>query len=79
MPDTHSTLSQLTQSDDFLSRHVGPREAEIAEMLETVGVDSLGQLIDRAVPAGLRSERSLDLRFNLATVVWVADRVTVFD
>ena len=54
-------LTDLEQTDDFVSRHIGPREADVASMLETVGVASLDALIERAVPAGLRSDVPLDL------------------
>ncbi len=61
MPDGRDALSNLEQHDDFISRHIGPRDAEIEAMLGTVGVDSLDSLVERAVPAGLRSDRPLDL------------------
>ena len=61
MLDDHSVLSQLEQSQDFVTRHIGPRDSDIDEMLETVGVESLDRLIEQAVPAGLRSDKPLDL------------------
>lgn len=61
MPGDRNMLAQLEQTDDFVSRHIGPRDGDIDTMLETVGVASLDQLIERAVPAGLRSETPLDL------------------
>ena len=46
---------------DFANRrHIGPSPAEIAEMLETVGADSLDALIDDTVPRAIRQERPLD-------------------
>lgn len=42
------------QSLEFASRHIGPAETETKEMLATIGVDSLGELIDKTVPAGIR-------------------------
>ena len=38
---------------DFATRHIGPRQPEVAEMLATVGVGSLDELIERAVPASV--------------------------
>ncbi|MFB9378809.1 aminomethyl-transferring glycine dehydrogenase [Kineococcus gynurae] len=38
----------------FSGRHIGPRGAEIATMLAAVGVASTDELLDRAVPAGIR-------------------------
>ena len=61
MSGNRSALSRLEQTDDFVSRHIGPRDAEIESMLETVGVDSLDQLIEQAVPADLQSDAPLDL------------------
>ena len=48
------TLSQLEQTQDFIRRHIGPGESEMAEMLKTVGADSLDDLIEQTVPAGIR-------------------------
>lgn len=46
--------------DDFANRrHIGPSPAEMAQMLETVGVADLDTLIDQTVPASLRQERPL--------------------
>ena len=44
-----STLS-LTDDGSFIPRHIGPGERETAEMLETVGYESLDALVDSAVP-----------------------------
>jgi glycine dehydrogenase len=46
---------------DFLSRHLGPVDAERDEMLRTVGFDSLDALVDAAVPAGIRLDQPMDL------------------
>lgn len=46
--------------DDFANRrHIGPSPAEMTEMLSAVGVASLDELIDQAVPASLRQNRPL--------------------
>jgi len=42
------------QSAEFSVRHIGPDEAETAEMLAVIGVDSLDELIDKTVPSGIR-------------------------
>ncbi|MDH2415618.1 aminomethyl-transferring glycine dehydrogenase [Nocardioides sp. CER19] len=55
------TLSELDGALPFVDRHVGlDAEAERA-MLERLGYSSLSELMDAAVPAGIRSEESLDL------------------
>ena len=45
----------------FQRRHVGPRPAELDQMLARVGASSLDALIDEAVPAGIRLHTPLDL------------------
>ncbi len=55
------TLADLFGTDDFVGRHIGPRPADVATMLETIGVDSVAALIDETVPAPIRSDGDLDL------------------
>lgn len=47
--------------DVFSSRHIGPSAAEVATMLETIGVSSLDELIDQTVPASIRLKAPLDI------------------
>ncbi|MDD8023772.1 MAG: hypothetical protein PHX82_11760, partial [Paracoccaceae bacterium] len=45
---------------DFANRrHIGPSPAEMAEMLKTVGVRDLDQLIDETVPKSIRQATPL--------------------
>ncbi len=46
---------------DFVGRHVGPREADVAHMLQTLGYDSLEALVDAAVPTDIRDDAPLSL------------------
>jgi glycine dehydrogenase len=46
---------------EFVRRHIGPDEGEIARMLEVVGAPSLDALIDEALPAAIRSDEPLSL------------------
>ncbi len=48
------SLTQLEAHDDFIARHIGPNDAEIAEMLAAVGQSSLDALVDAIVPAAIR-------------------------
>ena len=61
MTEVRRTLDQLEQHDDFVSRHIGPSEEDIASMLETLNVPSLDQLIERIVPNSIRNTEPLDL------------------
>ncbi len=47
--------------DKFVGRHIGPREDDIKEMLNVIGVQSLDELIDQTVPANIRLEQPLNL------------------
>ncbi len=58
---TDTPFPDLGPTGDFLSRHIGPSNADTADMLTTVGATSMEDLIDRAVPAQIRTERDHDL------------------
>ncbi|WP_246780805.1 hypothetical protein [Tessaracoccus massiliensis] len=54
--------------DDFATfRHIGPSHAEMAAMLEAIGVGSLYELIDQAVPGGSARVRRSPGRRSLST------------
>ena len=48
-------------TERFVTRHVGPRDSEIDEMVKVVGVKSLDELIDQTVPKSIRMEKPLNL------------------
>ncbi len=48
-------------TDSFISRHTGPRDHEINEMLTKIGVNSLDELISKTIPESIRLNKSLDL------------------
>jgi len=50
-----------TQLPDFAARHIGPREDDVAAMLAVVGRSSLADLVDTAVPGGIRGAEALDI------------------
>ncbi|WP_417213244.1 aminomethyl-transferring glycine dehydrogenase [Bizionia sp.] len=45
----------------FAQRHIGPREEDQNRMLQTIGVDSLDQLIYETVPDDIRLKKDLNL------------------
>ncbi|HMS85952.1 MAG TPA: aminomethyl-transferring glycine dehydrogenase [Nitrospira sp.] len=51
----------LQPTDDFVHRHLGPTEADVQEMLATLGLRSLDALADAAIPDDIRLRRSLDI------------------
>lgn len=47
--------------EDFQNRHIAPNEADTAEMLHTVGVNSIDELIEQTVPTAIRLKQPLNL------------------
>lgn len=62
------SLRELEHPHAFVERHVGPNDAEIAQMLRTVGYDSLDAMTDAIVPASIKSPAPLDLPAGLSEV-----------
>lgn len=54
----------LEPTDGFVHRHVGPSDADIKEMLATIGLPSLEALADATVPGDIRLRKRLDLPLN---------------
>lgn len=48
-------------TDTFAYRHIGPREHEVEEMLQAVGVENIEQLIDETIPKNIRLKEDLNL------------------
>ena len=48
-------------TDSFALRHIGPRESDLPEMLKTIGVSSIDQLIYETVPDDILLKKALDL------------------
>lgn len=55
------TLPELDGALPFVSRHLGPDQAQVETMLQRLGYPSLDALMDAAVPAGIRTTAPLDL------------------
>ena len=51
----------LPHPDQFIRRHIGPSHTDAQAMLKVTGYDSLDALIDAAIPAGIRLQRTLEL------------------
>lgn len=47
---------------NFPKRHIGPRDADVNEMLKVIGVKNLDELIDKTIPAQIRLKKELDLK-----------------
>lgn len=61
MSDKCLRLTDLQSGANFIPRHIGPREKEISSMLEAVGASSLDDLLDKVVPAKIRTKNPPNL------------------
>jgi glycine dehydrogenase len=48
-------------TDLFASRHIGIRKDDLPKMLQTIGVESIDQLIDETIPGEIKLKKPLDL------------------
>lgn len=51
----------MIKHDSFQLRHIGPRKEEIQIMLDTIGLESIDQLIDQTVPASIRLKKPMNV------------------
>ncbi|MCH7783878.1 MAG: aminomethyl-transferring glycine dehydrogenase [Bacteroidetes bacterium] len=49
-------------TESFALRHIGPRKKDLSEMLETIGVESMDQLIDQTIPEDILLQNKLPLK-----------------
>ena len=61
MSHSRASLADLEPGANFIHRHIGPGEPQIAEMLDALGMSSLDELLDKIVPEAIRSQEPLDL------------------
>ena len=54
--EQHVTVEELFQQNDFIRRHIGPRDSDVPGMLKVVGAESLQDLIRSTVPTDLLLE-----------------------
>jgi len=63
-----SSLRDLEHHDAFVARHIGPNDAEIAQMLRVIGHDSLESMTRAIVPASIAGTGELALDAALTEV-----------
>ncbi|MGB3462300.1 aminomethyl-transferring glycine dehydrogenase [Rhodanobacter lindaniclasticus] len=79
-----TSLRDLEHHGAFIDRHIGPDDAEIAQMLRVVGHDSLESMTDAIVPGAIKSTAPLALpdaiteEEALAKIRAIADKNEVF-
>ena len=47
------------KTNQFIYRHLGPREYDLPQMFQTIGVDSMEQLIYETIPDNIRLKNRL--------------------
>ncbi|RPI06371.1 MAG: glycine dehydrogenase (aminomethyl-transferring) [Ignavibacteriae bacterium] len=52
-------MKTMQQKNEFLARHLGPREQEIPEMLHAIGVRSMDELMDQTIPEQIRTQTKI--------------------
>ncbi|NHR04789.1 aminomethyl-transferring glycine dehydrogenase [Chromobacterium haemolyticum] len=55
------SLSELFNRKEFISRHIGPSDAEREQMLAAIGLASIDELVAQTLPADIRLNRKLEL------------------
>ena len=58
-------MTNLNERVDFESRHIGPNEFEVDQMLQEIGTSSLESLIEETIPANIRLKNVLNLPKHL--------------
>ena len=48
-------------TNSFLLRHIGPKKEDIQEMLDTIGLNSINELIEQTIPSKIRLKEELHL------------------
>ena len=49
--------------DQFADRHIGPNKYDITQMLETIGLNSIEQLINLSVPESIRWQGAMNCAY----------------
>ncbi|AHI04993.1 glycine dehydrogenase [Bdellovibrio bacteriovorus W] len=57
-------FADLSPKNEFIPRHIGPKDSDIHEMLKVLGFNSLEQLADKAIPSEIRSEHDYSVVGN---------------
>ncbi len=61
MAEKRPSLVDLEMRGDFVRRHIGPGEQQITDMLESLDLQSLDELVSKAVPDSIIDDGPLDL------------------
>jgi len=66
-------MMNLSLSDKFVNRHIGPASNEISEMLKVIGFNSLDELIDKTIPLSIRLKKPVVLDEPLSEFAFIKE------
>jgi len=61
------------QSNEFHGRHIGPNAKDTKLMLQTIGVNSLEELISKTIPDSIRIKEALDIPAAIGEYEYLSD------
>ena len=73
MSNESESLIILEKSGDFIRRHIGPDTAQIAAMLKSLDLETLDDIVERAIPAAILSQKPFALRDTISEQEVIAD------
>lgn len=59
-------LSELSNKNEFIQRHIGPSESEQTEMLNELGFSNLDDLAKQVVPKTILDTKTMDIGFGIS-------------
>ena len=66
MTDLDLKLKDLDVFHGFIRRHIGPADEDVDTMLETLGMGSIDQLLDKVVPESIRRRKPLEIKASIS-------------
>ena len=63
--------------DQFVDRHIGPSQGEITQMLQTIGLNSIEELINFSVPKSIRSKKKLNIGDGVSEITLIEKLKTI--
>ena len=73
MSESRLSLENLENRGEFIHRHIAPSDADIESMLGVIGLDSLDDLVEKAIPSSIISDTKLNLAAPRAEQQALAD------
>lgn len=68
MQSSNRDINDLSTSQEFIARHIGPSEKEIQAMLKTLKLSSLEELIEKTVPKNILDKAPLNVSPSLSEI-----------